>query len=155
MATTPSDLVDLVLIDAGANLIKTIKEVRALTNAGLREAKDLSEQTPSVIAAGLARAQGEIALAQLQDAGATAELRTSTGESIASTGAGGSLELLVEHGVLTDTEHLDAKAALQGRPPEEFRTMTRMLTELFDLYKQGILSEGEFNTKKWEVLARK
>ncbi|HET7481337.1 MAG TPA: ribosomal protein L7/L12 [Actinomycetota bacterium] len=155
MAVAPSDLVDLVLVDAGKNLISTIKEVRAITNLGLKEAKDIAQQTPSVVVAGLARSQGETALAQLEKAGATAELRASSGETIATTGASGSLQILVDHGVLTENEQLDAKTALEGRPPEEFRAMTRMLTELYDLYKQGILSESEFNTKKWEVLARK
>lgn len=33
--------------------------------------------------------------------------------------------------------------------------MTGMLTELHHLYEQGILSESEFNAKKWEVLSRR
>ena len=155
MATQASDLVDVVLVSAGEKLINVIKEVRALTGSDLRTAKDLAQQTPSVVASGVPRPQAELALAEFEKIGATVELRTSTGERIMTTGGGASLDLLVQRGILTENEQLDAKVALDDLPPEEFRAMVRMVSELFDLYKQGILSEGEFNTKKWEVLARK
>ena len=156
MATTETDLLDVVLIDGGSKLIHVIKEVRGLTGVGLAEAKDLAQQTPSVIASGIPRPQAEAALAQLEKVGATVELRSSDGKvQSAPPGTAASLDLLVERGALTDTERGDFKASLEGKPSEEFRTMLRMLTELHHLYEQGILSESEFNTKKWEVLSRK
>ena len=156
MATAPSDLVDIVLVSGGDNLISVIKEVRELTGTGLKEARDLAQQTPSVLASGVPRTQAEAAMSQLEKAGGSVELRAPDGSTSGmAAGAGASLELLVQKGALSENERLDAKTALEGSPPEEFRTMTRMLTELHHLYEQGILSEAEFNTKKWEVLARK
>ena len=156
MATASSDLVDIVLVSGGDNLISVIKEVRELTGTGLKEARDLAQRTPSVLASGLPRAQAEAAVAQLEKAGGSVELRAPDGTTTGmAAGSGASLELLVQKGALSENERLDAKAALEGSPPEKFRTMTRMLTELHHLYEQGILSEAEFNTKKWEVLSRK
>ncbi|HWL65486.1 MAG TPA: SHOCT domain-containing protein, partial [Actinomycetota bacterium] len=65
------------------------------------------------------------------------------------------LHMLKDEGVLSENELLDAKNALWGEPPVQFRKMTRMLSELHHLYKEGILTESEFNSKKWEVLSRK
>jgi hypothetical protein len=157
MATAPSDLVDIVLVNGGEKLIHVIKEIRGLTGSGLAEARDMAQQTPSVIASGVPRPEAEAALAKLESVGAAVELRSASGETVSSlpAGATSSVELLVQRGALSETEQLDLKAAMQGKPSEEFRTMTRMLTELHHLYEQGILSEAEFNTKKWEVLARK
>ena len=94
---------------------------------------------------------------RLRKGRATVELRSSDGTTTsgAPAGEGASLELLVRRGALSENERLDARAALEGSPPEEFRTMTGMLTELHHLYEQGILSESEFNAKKWEVLSRR
>lgn len=156
MATASSDLVDIVLVSAGDNMIGVIKVVREVTGSGLKGARDLAQQTPAVLAGGVPRSQAETVMAQLEKAGGSVELRSPDGTTSGMpTGAGASLELLVQRGALTENERLDAKAALEGNPPEEFRTMTRMLTELHHLYEQGILSEAEFNTKKWEVLSRK
>ena len=157
MATDPSDIVDIVLIDGGEKLIHVIKQIRELTDCGLAEAKDLAQKTPSLLAGGVARSRAEVALAELEKVGAVVELRSSTGETITSLPGGGgeSLELLVQKGALTENERLDAKAVMDDRPSEDFRKMVRMLTELHHLFEQGILSESEFNTKKWEVLSRK
>ena len=157
MAPDPPDIVDIVLIDGGSNLIATIKEIRNLTGVGLAEAKDLAQQTPAVIAGGVERTRAGLALAELEKAGAAVELRSSTGKTVSSVSGGesASLELLVKRGALTETERVDAKAVLEDQPSDEFRSMVRMLTELHHLFEQGILSEAEFNTKKWEVLSRK
>jgi hypothetical protein len=156
---TPSGLVDLVLIDSGDKLIYVIKEIRALTDLGLADSKKLAERTPSVIVGGIPRSQAELARALLEKAGAVVELRPAGEGSIHGHIQVGSedeaLRSLADEGILSETELLDAKNALWGEPPIEFRKMTRMLSELHHLYKEGVLTESEFNSKKWEVLSRK
>jgi large subunit ribosomal protein L7/L12 len=66
---------NVVLVDAGANKINVIKAVRALTGLGLKEAKDATEQTPSVIKEGIGKADAEEAKKQLEEAGAKVELK--------------------------------------------------------------------------------
>jgi large subunit ribosomal protein L7/L12 len=65
---------DVILKDAGANKINVIKEVRAITGLGLKEAKDLTE-AGGTIKEGLSKADAEKVKAQLEAAGAKAELK--------------------------------------------------------------------------------
>jgi large subunit ribosomal protein L7/L12 len=65
---------DVVLKDGGEKKIQVIKEVRALTNLGLKEAKDLVEGAPKPVLQGVDKAAAEAAKAQLEEAGATVEL---------------------------------------------------------------------------------
>ena len=66
---------DVVLADAGAQKINVIKEVRAITGLGLKEAKDLVEAAPKPIKEGVAKADAEKIKAQLEAAGAKVELK--------------------------------------------------------------------------------
>ena len=65
---------DVVLVDAGASKINVIKEVRAITGLGLKEAKDLSEKG-GVLKEGIAKDEAEKMKAQLEGAGAKVELK--------------------------------------------------------------------------------
>ena len=65
---------DVVLKDAGANKINVIKEVRAITGLGLKEAKDLTEAGGNV-KEGVTKDEAEKIKKQLVDAGATAEVK--------------------------------------------------------------------------------
>ena len=66
---------DVVLTDAGAQKINVIKEVRAITGLGLKEAKDLVEGAPKPVKEGAAKADAEKIKAQLEAAGAKVELK--------------------------------------------------------------------------------
>ena len=66
---------DVVLTDAGANKINVIKEVRAITGLGLTEAKALVEGTPKAVKEGVSKDEAEKVKKQLEDAGATVELK--------------------------------------------------------------------------------
>ncbi|MDR2342197.1 MAG: 50S ribosomal protein L7/L12 [Campylobacteraceae bacterium] len=66
---------NVILLDAGANKINVIKAVRALTGLGLKEAKDASEKTPSIIKEGVSKTDAEEAKKQLEEAGAKVELK--------------------------------------------------------------------------------
>jgi large subunit ribosomal protein L7/L12 len=65
---------DVVLKAAGDKKIQVIKEVRALTGLGLKEAKDLVEAAPKPVKQGLPKAEAEAAKKQIEDAGGTVEL---------------------------------------------------------------------------------
>jgi large subunit ribosomal protein L7/L12 len=65
---------DVILKAAGDKKIQVIKEVRALTGLGLKEAKDLVEAAPKPVKQGLPKAEAEAAKKQLEDAGGTVEL---------------------------------------------------------------------------------
>jgi large subunit ribosomal protein L7/L12 len=65
---------DVVLKDAGANKINVIKEVRAITGLGLKEAKDLTE-AGGVVKEGLSKADADKVKGQLEAAGAKVELK--------------------------------------------------------------------------------
>ena len=69
------DEFDVVLEAAGDKKINVIKEVRALTNLGLKEAKDLVEAAPKVILEGVAKDAAEKAKEALEGAGATVTLK--------------------------------------------------------------------------------
>ena len=61
---------DVVLTNAGAQKINVIKEVRAITGLGLKEAKDLVEAAPKPVKEGVSKADAEKFKAQLEAAGA-------------------------------------------------------------------------------------
>jgi large subunit ribosomal protein L7/L12 len=65
----------VVLADAGANKINVIKEVRAITGLGLKEAKDLVEGAPKELKADVKKEDAEKFKAQLEAAGAKVELK--------------------------------------------------------------------------------
>jgi large subunit ribosomal protein L7/L12 len=65
----------VVLVEAGANKINVIKEVRAITGLGLKEAKDLVEGAPKEVKAGVSKAEAEEIRKKLADAGAKVELK--------------------------------------------------------------------------------
>ena len=66
---------DVVLADGGANKINVIKEVRAITGLGLKEAKDLVEGAPKAVKEGASKDEAEKIKAQLEAAGAKVELK--------------------------------------------------------------------------------
>ena len=65
----------VVLVDAGANKINVIKEVRAMTSLGLKEAKDLVEGAPKEVKAGIPKHEAEELRKKLEAAGAKAEIK--------------------------------------------------------------------------------
>jgi len=65
----------VVLTAAGAQKINVIKEVRAITSLGLKEAKDLVEGAPKPVKEGVPKDEAEKIKKQLEDAGATVELK--------------------------------------------------------------------------------
>jgi large subunit ribosomal protein L7/L12 len=66
---------DVVLKAFGDNKIGVIKVVRALTSLGLKEAKDLVEGAPKTVKEGISKEDAETAKKQLEEAGATVELK--------------------------------------------------------------------------------
>jgi large subunit ribosomal protein L7/L12 len=65
---------DVILTSGGEKKIQVIKEVRALTNLGLKEAKDLVEAAPKPVLEGVDKATADAAKAQLEGAGASVDL---------------------------------------------------------------------------------
>ena len=63
------------LAEAGANKINVIKEVRAITGLGLKEAKDLVEGAPKTVKEGAPKDEAEAIKAKLEAAGAKVELK--------------------------------------------------------------------------------
>lgn len=74
-AVEEKDEFDVILAAAGAEKIKVIKEVRAITSLGLKEAKDLVDGAPKPVLEGVDKDTAEKAKAQLEGAGATVELK--------------------------------------------------------------------------------
>src|SRR3954464_5594075 len=74
-AAEEKDEFDVVLTGAGDKKIQVIKEVRALTSLGLKEAKDLVDGAPKAILEKVSKEDAEKAKAQLEAAGATVELK--------------------------------------------------------------------------------
>jgi len=66
---------DVVLTNFGASKVAVIKAVRAMTGLGLKEAKDAVEGTPSTIKEGASKDDAENFKKQLEEAGATVELK--------------------------------------------------------------------------------
>jgi large subunit ribosomal protein L7/L12 len=74
-AAEEQDEFDVILTGAGDKKIQVIKEVRALTNLGLKEAKDLVDGAPKPVLEKASKEDAEKAKAQLEGAGATVELK--------------------------------------------------------------------------------
>jgi len=74
-AAEEKDEFDVVLQAAGDKKIQVIKEVRALTSLGLKEAKDLVDSAPKPVLERVAKEEAEKAKEQLEGAGATVELK--------------------------------------------------------------------------------
>ena len=70
-----SDEVDVILASFGEKKINVIKEVRAITQLGLKEAKDLVESAPTAVKEGITKDEAEEIKKKLEDAGATVELK--------------------------------------------------------------------------------
>ena len=66
---------DVVLAEAGGQKIQVIKVVRAVTGLGLKEAKDLVDSAPKSVKEGIAHEEADQIKAQLEEAGATVELK--------------------------------------------------------------------------------
>ncbi len=66
---------NVILTSAGAQKINVIKEVRAVTSLGLKEAKDLVEGAPKAVKEGVTKDEAEKIKKQLEAAGATVELK--------------------------------------------------------------------------------
>jgi large subunit ribosomal protein L7/L12 len=66
---------DVVLAGAGDKKIQVIKVVRAITGLGLKEAKDLVDGAPNTVKEGVAQDEADSIKAQLEEAGATVELK--------------------------------------------------------------------------------
>ncbi len=73
-AEEEKDSFDVVLASAGEKKIQVIKEVRALTSLGLKEAKELVEAAPKAVLEAVAKDAAEAAKEKLEAAGATVEL---------------------------------------------------------------------------------
>ena len=65
----------VVLTNAGANKVNTIKVVRAITGLGLKEAKDLVDGAPKPVKEAIPKADADAIAKQLTEAGATAEIK--------------------------------------------------------------------------------
>src|SRR5258708_7189246 len=74
-AAEEQDEFDVVLIAAGDKKIQVIKEVRSLTSLGLKEAKDLVDGAPKAVLEKVSKEDAAKAKAQLEEAGATVELK--------------------------------------------------------------------------------
>ena len=74
-AEEEKDEFDVVLTGAGDKKIQVIKEVRALTSLGLKEAKDLVDSAPKPVLEKVSKEDAEKAKAQLEGAGATVEVK--------------------------------------------------------------------------------
>lgn len=74
-AAVEKDEFDVVLVAAGEKKINVIKEVRAITGLGLKEAKDLVEGAPKAVKEGAPKDEAAKLKEQLEAAGATVELK--------------------------------------------------------------------------------
>ncbi|HRT30761.1 MAG TPA: 50S ribosomal protein L7/L12 [Kiritimatiellia bacterium] len=66
---------DVILADVGANKIGVIKEVRAITSLGLKDAKDLVEAAPKAVKEGVSKEEAAKLKEQLEKAGAKVEIK--------------------------------------------------------------------------------
>jgi len=66
---------DVILAEIGSNKIGVIKEVRAITGLGLKEAKDLVEAAPKAVKEGISKGEAEELKKKLEEAGAKVELK--------------------------------------------------------------------------------
>lgn len=74
-AEAEKDSFDVILAAYGEKKINVIKEVRALTQLGLKEAKDLVESAPTAVKEAVNKEEAEAIKKKLEDAGATVELK--------------------------------------------------------------------------------
>jgi len=74
-AAEEKDEFDVVMTSFGANKVSVIKAVRAITGLGLKEAKDAVESAPSAIKEGVSKDEAEDVKKQLEEAGASVELK--------------------------------------------------------------------------------
>ena len=74
-AAEEKDSFDVVLSATGDQKVQVIKAVRAITGLGLKEAKDMVDGAPSTVKEGASKDAAEAIVAQLTEAGATAELK--------------------------------------------------------------------------------
>lgn len=74
-AAEEKDSFDVVLASIGDKKINVIKEVRAITSLGLKEAKDLVESAPKAVKEGVTKDEAEKIKEQLEGAGATVEVK--------------------------------------------------------------------------------
>ena len=74
-APEEKDSFDVVLTSAGDKKIQVIKVVRAATGLGLKEAKDLVDGAPNAVKEGVAKEEADTIKGQLEEAGATVELK--------------------------------------------------------------------------------
>ena len=74
-AAEEKDEFDVILAEAGANKINVIKEIRAITQLGLKEAKDLVDGAPKTVKEACPKAEAEEIKKKLEDAGAKVELK--------------------------------------------------------------------------------
>ena len=65
----------VIITAVGEKKINVIKEVRAITSLGLKEAKDLVEKTPGTVREGIPKEEAEAVAKQLREAGATVEIK--------------------------------------------------------------------------------
>lgn len=66
---------DVILVDAGANKINVIKEVRGITGLGLKEAKDLVEGAPKAVKEAVSKGEAADIKKKLEDAGAKVDVK--------------------------------------------------------------------------------
>lgn len=62
---------------------------------------------------------------------------------------------LMQAGVLSPDEFRRAKANIIGKPPSQVDEATKLLAQLYQLYKQGVLTQSEYNIKKWDILSQR
>ena len=74
-AAEEKDEFDIVLVEAGANKINVIKEIRAITQLGLKEAKDLVDGAPKTVKEAAPKAEAEEIKKKVEEAGAKVELK--------------------------------------------------------------------------------
>ncbi len=74
-AAAEKDEFDVVMTSFGDNKVSVIKAVRAITGLGLKEAKEMVESAPSAIKEGASKSEAEEVKKQLEEAGASVELK--------------------------------------------------------------------------------
>jgi large subunit ribosomal protein L7/L12 len=74
-AVEEKDEYTVILVDCGANKINVIKEVRAITGLGLKEAKEMADGAPKTVKEGVKKAEADEIKKKLEDAGAKVEVK--------------------------------------------------------------------------------
>ena len=74
-AAEVQDIFDVILANSGANKINVIKEIRAITSLGLKEAKDLVESAPKPVKTGIKKEEADEIKKKLEAAGAQVQLK--------------------------------------------------------------------------------